>query len=414
MKNLPSSSFCVLPWMHLATNSGGNLRLCCNSTPGKNLVLDNTGQPLNLSQITSVNDFWNTDWLKTIRRDMLQGNRPSVCERCFREEDAGVRSARQGWNEKYFENVTNQVAATSPEGHVEPQIEYVDLRLGNLCNLRCVMCNPYASNQWVKDWNQINPDEVLPAAELARLSRLKWFENDQVWSVLEEILPTIREIYLTGGEPTLAKKQYELLQKCIDRGFAKRITLKYNTNLVHLPDKLLGYWKNFETIRLNVSLDGYGELNEFIRYPSCWDDIHQNLLRLDELARECPHLKVSVHTTVQAHNMAKLIELFEYLKSFENIQKFPYLNILNHPKHLNIRILPFETKQKLVAQYGEWMTQNAEFYRSHNQEVAFDKLNSVLNYMIKEDWSEHYGRFEQFTRNLESIRHHELPHDVQL
>src|SRR5690606_3378446 len=101
MSQKMSSTFCVLPWMHLATNSTGNVRLCCNSIPGKNLVLGEDGKPFNLAHTNSVHDFWNVPWMTELRKEMLAGQRPSVCERCFREEDSGIKSARQGWNEKY-------------------------------------------------------------------------------------------------------------------------------------------------------------------------------------------------------------------------------------------------------------------------------------------------------------------------
>ena len=38
-----SNTFCILPWMHLATNASGNLRVCCNSTPGKNFIVKPDG-----------------------------------------------------------------------------------------------------------------------------------------------------------------------------------------------------------------------------------------------------------------------------------------------------------------------------------------------------------------------------------
>ena len=95
-----------------------------------------------------MQDFWHSDTMKTIRHELLNDQRPPMCERCFREEDSGVRSARLAWNEKYmfdYEQITTP----------ELSVQYIDIRLGNLCNLKCRMCNPYASNQWVDEWHLV-------------------------------------------------------------------------------------------------------------------------------------------------------------------------------------------------------------------------------------------------------------------
>ena len=137
-----SKTFCILPWMHLATTSTGNLRVCCNSVPGKNLIAKEDGTPYKLNK-DSLEEAWNSEVYKTIRKQMLDGERPEMCTRCFREEDAGIHSARQAWNEKWKKDIKYTVNAPF-------SIKYVDLRLGNLCNLKCRMCNPYSSNQTKK------------------------------------------------------------------------------------------------------------------------------------------------------------------------------------------------------------------------------------------------------------------------
>ena len=133
--------------MHLATNASGNFRVCCNSTPGKNFILKSDNTPYKIYK-DNLNDVWNSDTYKNIRRQFLNDERPEICERCFREEDSGIRSARQGWNDQWMFDY---------EKSETPKLNayYLDIRLGNLCNLKCIMCNPYASNQWVKEWELI-------------------------------------------------------------------------------------------------------------------------------------------------------------------------------------------------------------------------------------------------------------------
>src|SRR6056300_651785 len=93
-------TFCILPWMHLATNASGNLRVCCNSTPGKNFIQHSDGRPYKIYK-DNLKEAWNSNTYTTIRSQLLNGERPEMCQRCFREEDSGVWSARQAWNAKW-------------------------------------------------------------------------------------------------------------------------------------------------------------------------------------------------------------------------------------------------------------------------------------------------------------------------
>ena len=202
-----SDTFCILPWMHLATNASGTLRVCCNSTPGKNFIIRPDGNNYKLFR-DDIEQAWNGITYQTIRQQFLDGERPEMCERCFREEDAGVKSARQGANEKWMKNSDAKYNKTAPLN-----IKYVDLRLGNLCNLKCRMCNPYASNQWLKEWNAITSynHKELDKDERIRLTKMDWPEDKKTWENLFSIAHTVEEIYLTGGEPTIIKEQHKLL-----------------------------------------------------------------------------------------------------------------------------------------------------------------------------------------------------------
>ena len=246
--------------MHLATNASGNLRVCCNSTPGKNFIMKPDGTPYKLYR-DDMQEAWNSETYQTIRKQLLNSERPEMCQRCFREEDAGIKSARQAWNNKWQKDANYNITAPF-------LIKYVDLRLSNLCNLKCRMCNPYASNMWVKEWTSV--DTALSESEYKRLSRMDWPEEEKTWENLFAIAHTVEEIYLTGGEPTVIKKQQKLLDYFIDNGTAKDIRLKYNTNLVKMPDWLLDRWRHFKRVQLNCSIDAVGELDHYIRNPSNW------------------------------------------------------------------------------------------------------------------------------------------------
>ena len=367
-----SDTFCILPWMHLATNASGNYRVCCNSTPGKNFILKPNGEPYKIYEDT-IDEVWNSETYQQIRKQFLNNERPAMCERCFREEDSNVKSARLAWNESWMFEYEKSI--TPPLN-----IQYVDIRLGNLCNLRCRMCNPYASNQWIKEWELI--EEWNSPNDKIRLSKLDWPNNPATWSNLEPILDTINTIYLTGGEPTLAIEQYKLFDICIEKGISKNIRLKYNTNLTNIPPKMIEYWKHFKWVKIQASIDGIGKVNEYIRYPSNWKNIEKQLKTFINM-----DVKLQIHTTVQMHNIMHLPELFDY---FDQYKLEPYLNILNHPDYLNVRVLPSDQKEKAK-----------ELLQPYKHKL---KVEGLITYMIDEDWSHLYDKFLEKTKILDDNR----------
>ena len=373
-----SKTFCILPWMHLATNASGNLRVCCNSIPGKNNIVRAGGKPYHILD-NDIETFWYSPTLTKIRHQLLNNEKPEMCERCFREESVGIRSARESANDRWMFDYEKTIVP-------KPNIRYMDIRLGNLCNLRCRMCNPYSSNQWVDEWHLIER-ELVPD-EKTRLSNMAWPDNERVSENLLKFADSIEEIYLTGGEPTLAISQYKLFDKLIELGVAKKISLKYNTNCTNVPKKLLDYWQHFKRIKMNASVDAYGDLNRYIRYPTGWSLVEKNLLKFKEL-EDNGNFELQVHCTVQTYNVLKINELVDWLKS-QNITNL-YFNILNHPSYLNIRAMPQSLK--------DLARQRLESYLSIN------KVKGIIDYMYAEDWNvEHWPKFVQYTKAIDESR----------
>lgn len=371
------NTFCVLPWMHLATTATGNLRVCCNSVPGKNNIKKKDGSPYKLYK-DNLQEAWNSEVYTTIRQQMLEGKRPEMCIRCFREEDVGIKSARQSSNLKWVQEKKYTLDAPF-------DIRYVDLRLGNLCNLKCRMCNPYASSMWVKEWNLISP--ALTELEYHNLKHMDWPENEKTWENLFSIANTVEEIYLTGGEPTIIKQQHRLLDYYIENNIASRIKLKYNTNLTNVPATLIDKWKKFNSVQLNCSIDAIENLDHYIRYPSDWNTVKKNF----ETVRELGNTKVEIHCTVQMYNILKLNELIDWALPYGH--KI-YFNILNHPEELNIRVLPEHLKNLAATRLEPYL--------------YLDKVQGIIDYMMSDNWNNKYDRFLEYTNVLDKSRNENL------
>ncbi len=401
MSHSPTDTHCALAWKHLATNSSGQIRLCCNSIPGLNLIREGEAS-FSLAKPGSIEAAWNASSQRQIRQQMLTGERPAACARCFKEEDSGIRSPRHAWNEFYSTNVTTLKEITSEDGGTPVEVRYLDLRLGNLCNLKCRMCNPYASQKWLEDWDLI--ESPMDEKQRARLAKLDWFEGEEFFENLKPHLETIDKIYFTGGEPMLSKAHVRILEYLVENNRAPELTLKYNTNLTVLPASVIRHWSNFKKVKLNCSMDGVGTLNEYIRHPTRWSDVERNMDLIDDMADRMPGLDANVHVTVQAYNILNLSEILDFVLQRRNFRTIPYLNILNHPHWLNIRALPLELKQLASQRIDQWLIEHPR-ESFHQQDSAWERVRDLSRYMFGQDtFAQSFAEFANKTQILNQSR----------
>src|SRR3989338_5035830 len=144
------STFCVLPWIHLATHPGGNVTLCCeaNAREGyaRDFAADGSPLPRNLNH-HSIQAIYNSDYFRSVRLEMLAGKAPQACGNCFFKEAQGAESKREFENRKYAFREADARRATAPDGSVRPNFRCVELRLGTLCNVKCRSCGAYSSSK---------------------------------------------------------------------------------------------------------------------------------------------------------------------------------------------------------------------------------------------------------------------------
>ena len=377
MKNVNSDTFCALPWMHIATSPGGTFRVCCNSDNKNNKILKEDGTPYKIYK-DSVSDVKSSPTYALIKEQMLNGIQPPTCKRCFKQEEAGFESSRQIYNNMWQSKV---------DVNKENDVLYLDLRLGNLCNLKCRMCNPYSSNQWVSEWEELYGK--FGDNERNWLSDMSWQKSDKINRNLFELAHMVEEIYLTGGEPTLIKEQDILLDYCIEKDLAKNINLKYNTNLTHIPDSLIEKWKQFRGVLLNCSIDAYGDLNTYIRNPIKWSKVSRNFEKLKSI----PNIKTDVCITVQIYNVMHINKLLDWVISQNLPNTMIFFNILEEPPYLNIKAMPQKLKDISAKRLEPY--------------YHLPKLSNVVDYMMIET-TPHWNEFILFTRKLDAMRNEDV------
>jgi len=400
-----SKTFCPLPWIHLATRPNGDVRVCCTanaSGAGENDskevgLVTNNGVTMNL-QTSTLTEVWNSDYMKSTRLQMLNNEIPNSCTKCFEEESSGIVSKRQWetvvWKERL--DIKPIVDSTTVDGSLPVNIPYFDLRLGNMCQLKCVMCSPHDSSSWIKEWKLQYPK--YKTVELKTDQR--WDSNfDYTWyqksTFLEDMRSNaynIRELYFAGGEPLLIPEHYKILEFMVETGAAKLCVLRYNSNGLELPEKLFELWNHFKEVKFNFSVDAVGERNDYIRYPSKWSNVVANLERLDDTPN---NITVNIACAVQILNVLTIPDLVHWKESrnFKKINLPPYgagligTHLVYLPSYLNVRVLPKHLKDKVVKQVDYFCSQKINNNEFMSNPYGLKRWQGLVHYMMAEDWS---------------------------
>jgi MoaA/NifB/PqqE/SkfB family radical SAM enzyme len=374
-----NKTFCPLPWKEISSSPSGSVRLCCSSTAGSNLSIRSDGTVAKMSD--DLNKSWNTDFFKDVREKMLTGKNVSACSNCYKQEAAGIHSERLQWIEK-FPDVKPENLTTKAE---LSEVEQLDLRLGRVCNLQCRMCGPYSSNSWEPTWKALGNLVTQPDQKTwDKLNQNNWPENPEVWEQFKLFIPKLRRVYLTGGEPFLVSKNKEFLKLCIDSGHASHIQLRYSTNGTIWDTELPSLWSHFEKVTLNFSIDGLGEVNNYIRFPARWNQLMKNLDSAKAAAQIAP-IHISISTAVQAYNIFQIPELLSFFRKKElNV----YLDLVHQPTYLSLGVLSPELSEKAKLKL-----------QSELSYPGVDGLIQLLNSSKHQEWNQ----FIAYTKKLDEI-----------
>lgn len=380
------------------------MRVCCTANASGAGVVDakeiglvsKDGVTMNLRDHT-IEEVWNSPQMKSTRLQMLNNEVPESCKKCFREESLGIKSKRNWetivWQQRL--DLDSIVAKTESDGSLPVDIPYFDLRLGNLCNLKCVMCSPHDSSSWIKDWKLQTPQYTNPMLKADqgwdRTMDYTWYQKGSFIESMKSQAQHIRELYFAGGEPLLIPEHYNILEFMVANGYAKDCILRYNSNGTEISQRLLDLWTHFKLVKFNFSIDAYGDKNDYIRYPSQWSTITENLKLLDDTPN---NIIVNVACAVQALNVLYLDELVDWKVShnFKKINTAEYgagligLHLVYLPSYLNVRVLPASAKELAATRINNLISKHSSPLFD-NDPYGRQRWEGLISYMNGEDWS---------------------------
>lgn len=328
MNHSNKNSWCINAFHSISSANDGITRPCCMY---KRVNEDRDSLP-KLGEVPLL-DHFNSEEFVELRKSLENGIRHPNCNRCWKEEDAGLESKRLRDNKKW--------------DNTQSGLAYLDLSMGNTCNIKCRTCSPHASSQWSQEFFETKYINIVSKDEFFKKVRKysKSYEDESIfWNDLEANLPNIKQFDFYGGEPFLSKKMWNILQKAVDTGRSKDIELHYATNGTMWPEQTK-LWEHFKNVYVNFSIDGVNERFEYMRHPAVWEDVLSNM---QNPAVFKSNMGPSWCVTLSTLNIFYLDEIIEeFNKLFKNRMGL-YLNLVHWPDHFNISIMPDDVKKVVL------------------------------------------------------------------
>ena len=426
MKNY-SKTFCPYPWIHVMTQPSGTVNFCCVAngqikTDDSFMEFDGmqTGTPILLNKGGDMRDVWNSKHYKHIRRQMDTGERVVGCEPCYDLEDLGIPSYRTnyikdwlGWHRNADEIERIIEKSRENDYHVDEPPQYLDFRLGTMCNLRCRMCQSQNSSAIYKElkddelYSQEERDFVVKHTHWNDFSDYTqpWFDTPEFLDSVEEWLPNVNRLYFTGGEPTIIQRTYWILEKCVELGIAKDIDLVFNSNMTNIQPRFLDLLAKFRDVLMCLSVDGYAQYNEYIRSGSRWNIVDKHIR---DYATSDVVGNILFSPVVQIYNILNITELLDYA---EEITKFSGRRIdisflmNNYPKCLDIRNLPKHVRVEGQKRLGDWLNSSKYFVDDERNIATVEGIIKALeDDNVNADAKKQMQIFKEYTELLDNKR----------
>jgi MoaA/NifB/PqqE/SkfB family radical SAM enzyme len=377
-----NKTFCIVPFVHSCIHTNGDITLCCISREKSEFNIKNS----------NIDQWWNSEYLKSVRQRLLDGEELTECTACYELEQQGFSSQRHQKNleykiphPKYANKVINYLGYDNLESPIDIEIE-----LTNLCNLKCIMCN-----------------ETESSAILSENKKLKIAVYDQsefTWD--DETIDKIKNLFnvqetklinIRGGEPFMVPQIKNILLNSVVTGSSKNIKLHISTNCTKFDQEWVEILDQFKEIRMMCSLDAVDQLSEYIRYNSDWNIIKENI----KLMQSIKNVNVVVNATVQNINLLGLDQLITWCQK-ENL--FLLLNILQNPRYLQIDVLPAQLHEQALDLLVKTKTTLS------NPEIVsnLDNLINVLKQIKSVHGSQYWDDFLNDINLRESIRNNSI------
>jgi len=398
-KNYNKETFCVAPWIASHLSTFGNVVPCCLYKQERVFGELKQGVPLD--------EMYNSDVAKDIRKRLWNGEKINECQICWYREEVSkgkdqVDSYRFNLNKQFEDEIDNIVENTNEDFSLKIiQFRHLDLRFDNKCNLKCRICNPGFSSSLYKEYKALGFNNFKDYGQPYSIS----VDDDEFNFILSQLVH-VKSLFFAGGEPLTQDKHYQILQYCIDNDYAKNITVWVTTNFTKLYYKdynIIEMWKKFKAVEITASIDGFEERGQYLRSGSKWSEIVENR---EILLREMPDTFFGIVPTINIMNSYTIIDLYKnWIEKGYLLPGKIHINLLTHPEHLQIKMLPERHKEVLRILYNNlitWIKNNIADTSEAQRDIG--QFEFVIELLNQERDEEMFQKFLKMTDMVDTYR----------
>jgi len=388
-------SFCLLPFTHISSTNDGNYRACCCSE--EVVIAKDDGTPYNMRK-DSVLEVWNSEHYKKLRLDLLNDVKNPTCEYCWNYEASGAYSKRQKTNDEKHDMYPNYNIfiedALANNGALSTPPTDLDIKVGTLCNLKCIMCYPGSSSLHADEQQEMIEKGIeLPGLLKLFDKRVKTFNlkledhnprDLDVEPIVDNLDPSLKQaihMSLVGGEPLVNKTTTRILEQCVKKGYSQHMMLQIITNLSVINPKTIALLEQFKHPMLCISYDHIDPNKfNFIRYPADYSTFKENF----ETVWKNTKIQKKLSTTWGIFNIFDFEEIFHEWEQLA--QRIPDRFVINfgliyYPNYFSLRYLEQEQKNEISRRIDNFMSEFGN-YKIFNDNPEFtESVISVPGYM---------------------------------
>jgi len=350
-----SKSYCAKLWNHQYIHMSGSLRYCCATMEN---LRDKRGNRLHINN-NSLENAWNSADIRQARLQMIKGESIAACVKCVEQEQRGYKSMRES------KDMELNFSRTEKDGSVAHAPSSMELHLGNLCNLKCKMCGQQYSNQIGKELLEIGESEPGFLEWISKESgnvniwtnnlsvEYRWFQNPKIKNKLFAYITNhITDMVVIGGEPTVIPEFWELFAHLEEQDRLKDISITLTTNLTNVNPRMTDWLCRLKSWTVWASVDGLGERTEYIRFPSNFKKVCDNLDFYKGLLAH-NNGKIVLSPAIQLLNIDQLDDILRWWLDFSggdlrNKFGISWMAQVWYPTICNYDILPIEHKKKIA------------------------------------------------------------------
>lgn len=360
-KWLESNNFCIVPFIHMDIETNGDYKPCCRANP----LTDENGKPLNIKDYT-IKEIWDHPAREKLLESFKNNEKHPACDGCWRDPSPKAQHRVKFSTTK---NSLDKTIKAYEENNFDPELQWLELRPGNVCNLKCRICYPFASSQWGKDYHAIMGEGDFKGSEWWQYNvDCQWIEDPNIWSSIES-LEKLKVLHFLGGEPLMVPQHFNLLQKLIDAGVSKNIEINYSTNgTKFFTQEQLDILKQFGTIKITISIDDIEKRFEYQRKNAVWKEVKENIFKFFELQKD-KKFHIVIGQAISILNVYHIDEFYNTLESYGVTNNSIEVDHWVSTYGLDIRALTKKEKTKVL----EKLKQGTNF----RTQAVIDRMMSI-------------------------------------